>query len=423
MSTPTADSPTIDQVNRGPVLLLLFASVVAAIGNGVSIVALPWLVLQRNGSAADAAIVAAAGTFPLVFSTLISGTAVDYFGRRVMSIFSDVLSLVSVSAIPILAMTTGLNVPLLATLAALGAIFDPAGITARESMLPAAAKSAGWSLDKMNSMYEATFNVAYIVGPGLGGLLIASVGGVNTMWVTAASFVVSIIAIALLKVDGAGKPAHETRPTGVFSGVLEGLKFFWNIKILRTIALVDMAITALYLPIESVLLPKHFSDTGAPQQLGWMLMAISVGGLLGALGYATMVRHFRRRTIMLCATSTAGITTLGMSLLPPIAVLLVLAACLGFIYGPVAPIANFVMQTRSPEHLRGRVVGVMTSTAYCAGPLGFMLAGPIADKFGIATTLVILGAPMLLIAIASTRMGVLRELDEDEPQPDKEPTR
>lgn len=65
----------------------------------------------------------------------------------------------------------------------------------------------------------------------------------------------------------------------------------------------------------------------------------------------------------------------------------------------------------------------MTSTAYCAGPLGFMLAGPIADKFGVATTLVILGAPMLLIAIASTRMGVLRELDEDEPQPEKEPTR
>lgn len=128
MSSPTADSPTIDQVNRRPVLLLLFASVVAAIGNGVSIVAIPWLVLQRTGSAADAAIVAAAGTLPLVFSTLISGTAVDFFGRRKMSIISDVLSLLSVSAIPILAMTTGLSVPLLAGLAALGAIFDPAGI-------------------------------------------------------------------------------------------------------------------------------------------------------------------------------------------------------------------------------------------------------------------------------------------------------
>lgn len=152
-------------------------------------------------------------------------------------------------------------------------------------------------------------------------------------------------------------------------------------------------------------------------------MAISVGGLLGALGYATMVRYVQRRTIMLCATFTAGITTLGMSLLPPIAVLLVLGACLGFIYGPVAPIANYVMQTRSPEHLRGRVVGVMTSTAYCAGPLGFMLAGPIADKFGVASTLTIIGIPMILIAVASTRMPVLRELDRDEQRPQKDPTR
>lgn len=423
MSTPTADSPTIDQVNRRPVFLLLFASVVAAIGNGVSIVALPWLVLLRTGSAADAAIVAAAGTLPLVFSTLISGTAVDFFGRRKMSIISDVLSLLSVSAIPILAMTTGLSVPLLAALAAVGAIFDPAGITARESMLPAAAKAAGWSLDRMNSMYEAVFNVAYIVGPGLGGLLIASIGGVNTMWATASTFVVSIVAISFLTVEGGGKPAAETKPTGVISGVVEGLKFVWNVKILRTLALIDMAITALYLPIESVLLPKHFSDAGTPQQLGWILMAISAGGLLGALGYATMVRHVQRRTIMLCATFTAGITTLGMSLLPPIAVLLVLGACLGFIYGPVAPIANYVMQTRSPEHLRGRVVGVMTSTAYCAGPLGFMLAGPIADTFGVASTLTIIGVPMLLIAVASTRMPVLRELDRDELQPHKDPTR
>ncbi|MUM16548.1 MFS transporter [Mycobacterium sp. CBMA271] len=417
MSTPTASSPTIDQVNRRPVFLLLFASVVAAIGNGISIVALPWLVLQRTGSAADAAIVAAAGTLPLVFSTLISGTAVDFFGRRKMSIASDVLSFLSVSAIPILAMTTGLSVPLLAALAAVGALFDPAGITARESMLPAAAKAAGWSLDRMNSMYEAAFNVAYIVGPGLGGLLIAAIGGVNTMWATAATFVVSILAIAFLKVDGSGAPATETRPTGVFSGAVEGLKFVWSVKILRTLALIDMAITALYLPIESVLFPKYFSDKGTPQQLGWVLMAISVGGLIGALGYATMVRHVKRRTIMLCATFTAGATTLGMSLLPPIAILLVLCACLGFIYGPVAPIANYVMQTRSPEHLRGRVVGVMTSTAYCAGPLGFMLAGPIADQFGIASTLTILGVPMLLIAIASTQMPVLRELDHAEPQP------
>ena len=98
-------------------------------------------------------------------------------------------------------------------LAALGAFFDPAGMTARESMLPEAAARAGWTLDHANSVYEAMFNLAYIVGPGLGGLLIATLGGVNTMWVTAATFVLSIVAVAVLRLEGAGtaRPRRAAR--------------------------------------------------------------------------------------------------------------------------------------------------------------------------------------------------------------------
>ncbi len=65
---------------------------------------------------------------------------------------------------------------MLAALAALGAFFDPAGMTARETMLPEAASRAGWTLDHANSVYEAVFNLSYIVGPGIGGLLIATLG-------------------------------------------------------------------------------------------------------------------------------------------------------------------------------------------------------------------------------------------------------
>src|SRR5581483_1139689 len=176
---------------RGPVALLLFAAMVAAAGNGISLVAFPWLVLQRNGSALDASIVAGAASLPLLFSTLLAGTAVDFLGRKRISIISDILSGGTVAAIPVLALLLGasaVNVTTLAVLAALGAAFDPAGITARESMLPEAAARAGWTLDRTNGLYEATFNVAYIVGPGLGGLLIATIGGINTMWVTAATF-------------------------------------------------------------------------------------------------------------------------------------------------------------------------------------------------------------------------------------------
>src|SRR5262245_42404140 len=135
---------------RGPVLLILFAALMAGAGNGISIVAFPWLVLQRNGSALDASIVAMAGTLPLLLSSVIAGAAVDYIGRRRVSMISDAFSAASVAAVPILALVFGVhfvNVAVLAVLAALGAAFDPAGMAARETMLPEAAKRAGWTLD------------------------------------------------------------------------------------------------------------------------------------------------------------------------------------------------------------------------------------------------------------------------------------
>ena len=238
---------------RVPLLLILFAALMAGAGNGISIVAFPWLVLQLTGSALDASVVAMAGTLPLLAATLIAGTAVDYLGRRRVSMISDALSAMSVAAVPIIALGFGadaINVAVLATLAAFGSLFDPAGMTARESMLPEAANRAGWTLDHANSVYEAVFNLAYIIGPGIGGLLIAAVGGINTMWVTAGAFCLSITAVGflgVLRLEGAGRPDHAQLPDGVWSGIVEGIRFVCNNKGLRTLAFIDLAITALHL--------------------------------------------------------------------------------------------------------------------------------------------------------------------------------
>lgn len=408
MTAPTAS----DTRRLTPLLLVNLATLLSATGNGITIVALPWLVLQQTGRATDAAVVAGAATLPLLLSSLFSGTVVDRFGRRRISLASDTLSALSVALIPVSAATVGLSVPLIAALAALGAAFDPAGISARESMLPAATRSAGWRLDRTNSVYEATYNVAYLVGPGVGGVLIATVGPVNTLWVTAACFVGSIATIALLRLDGAGVPDHATRPASMWSGTLEGLTFVWRNRLLRTLALVDMAIVALYLPVESVLLPVYFTDLDRPAQLGWVLMAMSAGGIVGALGYGVLAARVRRRTVMLVAVSVLGACMVAMAFLPPLAAMLALAAAIGLVYGPVGPIANYAMQTRSPEHMRGRVVGVMTSTAYAAGPLGYLLAGPLIDAVGLSTTFFALAIPVCVIAALCFLLPALRELDE-----------
>ena len=403
---------------RGPLFLILFAALMAGAGNGISIVAFPWLVLQRNGSALDASIVAMAGTLPLLAATLIAGAAVDYIGRRRVSMISDALSALSVAAVPLLALTFGVqavNVAVLAGLAALGALFDPAGMTARETMLPEAATRAGWTLDHANSVYEAVFNLAYIVGPGIGGLLIATLGGINTMWVTAAAFGFSIVAVAVLRLEGAGKPDRTALPEGVWGGIVEGLKFVWHNKCCARWRLSTSAATGLYMPMESVLFPKYFTDRNEPAQLGWVLMALSVGGLIGALGYAVLSKYSSERAVMLTAVLTLGVATTVIAFLPPLPLILVLCAVVGLVYGPIAPIYNYVMQTRAPQHLRGRVVGVMGSLAYAAGPLGLIVAGPLADSAGLHVTFLALSLPMLLLGIVAIFLPGLRDLDRPPP--------
>ncbi len=168
--------------------------------------------------------------------------------------------------------------------------------------------------------------------------------------------------------------------------------------------------------------PKYFTDRNEPVQLGWVLMALSIGGLVGALGYAVMSKYIRRRTVMLIAVLTLGVAMTVIAFLPPLPVILLLCVVVGFVYGPIAPIYNYVMQTRAPQHLRGRVFGVMVTLAYAAGPLGLILAGPLADAAGLHTTFLALSLPMLMLGIVAVFLPALRDLDEplrdfDEPPP------
>jgi len=413
------------KTSRGPALLILFATLMATAATGISIVAFPWLALKYDDSAEDASIVAAAMTLPLVIATLVAGTAVDIFGRRRISLVSDSLSGVAVATVPLIGWLLGvndINIPVLAVLAFFAAAFDPAGLTSRQSMLPEAAARAGWSLDRINAIFEAILNLGFMVGPGIGGLMIAAVGGINTMWITAGLFGSSFLAIAALRLEGAGKPHHAARPEGLVSGVTEGLRFVWNLRVLRTLGLIDLAVTALYLPMESVLFPKYFADRNQPAQLGWALMALATGGVVGALSYAALAKYVRRRRALLTATLTFGAATVGIAFLPPLPVILALSAVTGLVYGPIQPIYAYTIQTRAPHHLRGRAVGVMAGLTYAAGPLGLLVAGPLADNAGLKVTFFALAVPIIAIGLIATRLPSLHELDRapdfvDDPGP------
>jgi MFS family permease len=396
-------------VRRVPLLLLESATVLSGVGNGIVIVALPWLILERTGNAAIAGLIAACTAVPLLAASVFAGVLVDMFGRRRIAVISDVLSGLAVLAIPLADLTIGLSVPLLIVLTVSGAVFDPAGLTARETMLPAAARSAGWPADRANSVHEAVWGLAYLVGPGLGGVLIGTLGAVDTLWVTGGCFLISASLAGLILLADAGKPA--TRPARVGQAVREGLRFVWQDRLLRTLGLLMIALILIYLPVEGILLPVYFQALDAPQRLGAVIMAMSAGGIAGSLAFAVISSRVRRRATFVGGVICSGLALLGMAFLPPLPLLIVFAALSGLAFGPVNPLANYAMQRRSPERLRGRVVGLMSSSAYAAGPAGFLLAGPLVQWLGVKPAFLLLATAFLAIAVSACALPVLHELD------------
>jgi MFS family permease len=395
----------------GGLLRLELATLLSGTGNGVALVALPWLILERTGSASAAGLVGGAAALPMFLSSVFSGTLVDAVGRRRMAMVSDALSCVAVALIPLLDVVGALTVVTLVALAMLGAAFDPAGTTARETMLPAAARQAGWTLDRANGVHEAVWGVAFLVGPGVGGVLIAALGAVDTLLVTAVGFALSVGLLATLRLPGAGRPAAHERPASLWHGTVEGLRFLWREPLLRTMGVLTTLVLALYLPIEAVILPYYFEGQDQPARLGVLVMAMSAGGVLGALGYGALGERLPRRLVFVCALAGTGVAVLGLALLPPFWAMLVCAFGVGLLYGPVGPLLNYAMQTRTPERLRGRVMGTITSLGYAAGSLGFLVIGPLVEGVGLQATFVGLAVALLLATLAAIPARSLRLLD------------
>jgi MFS family permease len=395
-----------------PFVVLEATAILSGTANGITMVAFPWLVLQTTGDARATASIAAVTALPLLASMLFAGAVVDILGRRAVAVTSDLLSMLSVLLVPVLAATVGLGFGLLLLVAALGAVFDPAGLTARETMLPAASRRAGLSLERANGIHETSYSVAFLVGPGIGGVLIGLVGSTATFWATAVAFAMSASLMAVTRMPSSGRPARSVRPHGMWRSTRVGLAFLWEDRVLRTVAIVTALLVGVWLPLEGVVLPVMFSAVDQPERLGFLITAMSAGGVIGALGYTVLGPRLRRRPAFVVALVGCAIPVLAMAFLPPYPVMLVLGVLTGVFFGAVNPITNLAMQNRTPEALRGRVVGVMGSAAYAAGPLGFLVAGLLVEMVGAQAVFVLLTVLLLVVSVATVFLPALHGLDD-----------
>ncbi len=393
------------------VVLLQLSNFSSGLGNSIVMITIPWLILERTDSPAFAGLVAAVSALPGLLISPIGGWMVDHLGRRVVSIGADILSSLSVMAFPIAAATVGLSNASILLIAVIGAIFDPAGYTARKTLLVDVSKASKIDQDRLNGIHDGFMGVAWIFGPAVGAWLISAFGAINSFWVAAGLFLLAAIAIMLLRVGDSGKEAKELlEASGEESdrSFRVGFKVLWSDRLLRTITITVLILAAVYLPTEAVILPTYFEGIDDPRGLGVVISALAGGSAVSAFGYGWISSRLKRKTMVRFTLIGSAISIIPMALLPAFPILVTAAFLLGLSWGPFNPLVSTLIQQRVPDDQHGRVFGVQTAVFYAAPPLGMVLTGMSVERFGLNDTYLVLASILAFTALIALLTKSLR---------------
>jgi len=322
------------------------------------------------------------------------------------------LSALSVLAIPVSAALFGLTPTSVFLFAMLGALFDPAGYTARKALLTDAAHATGIAQKSLNGIHDGVFGVAWVTGPAIGAWLIAGFGVVSPFWCAALLFMVSAFCITFLRVGDLGLDGRNTgdgRSVADDRGILRGFAVLWRDRVLRTLTIALVGIAMIYLPSESIVLTAFFEQQGDPRGFGVVISALSAGATLGAFGYGWMGERLSPARLLRMIMAGTASSIVPMALLPPLPWLTAAAFCLGFFWGPLNPLVTTLVQQRVPADQHGRVYSAQISAFYAGPPLGMVATGYAVERWGVAVTYLALAAALVLTAVAVLRSKSLRQ--------------
>jgi MFS family permease len=403
------------KVSRRPLYLLEGANALSGLSNAIAIITVPWLIFERTGSATQAGIVVAASAIPGIIISPFVGALIDHYGRKRVSIGSDLLSALSVMLFPIWDSLFGLTFASIATFAVLGAAFDPAGYTARKSLIPDVAKASNTSMDKLNSWHEAVFSGGWVLGPAIGAIAISLVGAANSMWIVFVAFILAIILISMLHVGDLGLEHREeiNDQEKFWSSTLRGLQVLKSDKAMYYLTISIVFLAMVYLPTESIILPKYFSDIEDPRGLGYVLSSMAAGGIATTLAYPKLVKHFKKRSIVIGSLAATSLAMIPMTLFPPIGLFVLAGFLLGLGWGPMNPLMNSTVQQRVAPHIQGRVFGVQTSLFYASGPIGMFVTGVSVDAFGVRPVYIAAVSILIVFQLFIMFLPDLHDLDRE----------
>lgn len=383
-------------------LRLWLGQVASALGNGVSLIATPLLVLALTNSPAQAGLVAAARTAPYLLLGLPAGALVDRWNRRLVLIGCDIARGLAMGSVPIAWSLGTLTMTQVVIVALVQGVAVTFANLAQVAALPRLVRRD--QIAAAQALNTSSLGVASLIGPGLGGIVVAlgatiADGAVVAFGVDALTYCVSLTMLVSIR-----KPFQNARLAGSRSlraEIVEGLRYLWADRPIRLLAIVNMAHrlcigAVVVLPVVVLARDALRAD---PASIGLIIGAAGAGGLLGSAVTPRLRRHFPVGWHMIgtIALHSLGIALVGIGQTVP-------AAMAGMLVVGVAEAMTSIVQVSYrlatiPDALQGRVNSVYRMGSFAAMTLGTTLTGILIEASGARVALSVMAAYVAVIAV------------------------
>jgi len=407
--------------------LLWGGATISALGDGMSFVALLWLLIERGGSPTDVGLLAAIHTAPVIIGGIATGPILDAFDPRRVLAADNTLRGLAMASVPIAAAMGALTTAHLFVVAAIyGLLFmtSAAGIPSLITRLV-----RGDELITANAMESLSFSLSGLIGPGVAGLLIAFVGAPFVLAIDALTYFVFVACLLAMRRGGKGEapePGSEAEAGAASAPTSKGLgpavRFILGSAPIVAITLFYMSVNIAG-GIVTVVIPLYVRDVllGGPATFGLLLSVLTAGDLAGLLIVGAVNWHWPLGRSIAWALLSSCLVILLWLTEPPIAVLGAILFVWGALSSSLTPWAQTIRMRLIPPEMRGRVFALLRTAMQSTRPIGAIAAGFLVARGDLTVAILAVGLLFVVPGFIGVWLPALGRGPTADPAPDSLP--
>ncbi|GAC1302638.1 MAG: MFS transporter [Vulcanimicrobiaceae bacterium] len=378
--------------------LLWFGLLISNVGTWMQVTALGYLVVKIAGSAALASlnvgILGASSAVPVVLLSPIAGVVADRYPRRTVLFVTNVIQIVTALVLAVLISLGHIALWEIFTIAGIRAATQAFDAPARQSWVPLLVPRA--NIGNAIGLNSVAFNAPSVLGPPIAGILILSVGIAASFYINAVLTFAVVGALVFMKPS----PPSSTVREGVLTSMLSGVRFLLRHPVLHSVVAM-LVVSCLLVRPYSQLMPayaEHVVRVDA-RGLGILLAATGAGAILGSLVTA-FVSERRRSVVWFASALLMAAGTIVLGLVHNFTIAVVVLVVVGLAVLSFAGSSNVMLQSLSPDDMRGRAISVFSMIILGLVPAGSLLLGALATLVGLEASLVTGGVVAIVATIA-----------------------